>query len=134
MKSSLLLVWSAAWRAQVSHLAVFTLLPGIAAAVHIALGVVLLPFLLIGFGAGKHDLGPEVAHLASPGCWVALAPCSFAEKSFLPLPGTPAASDTQAEPFLPLPTALNVRHLWFAAWLCWFLVHLVRRERPGSAA
>ena len=44
---SLRLVWAAAWRAQAMHLGLFVAVPALAALMHAAMGVVLLPFLLL---------------------------------------------------------------------------------------
>ena len=77
---AILLLWSALWRVQVSHLVVFVLLPVAAIALRIAVGIVLLPFLLVGFG-NRAPLGSaELAHLRTPGCWLTLAPCALADR------------------------------------------------------
>lgn len=132
---SLSLVWSALWRVQASHLAVFVLLPGVAAALRAVVGVVLLPFLLVGVGDRTQAHVSELGHLSSAGCWLALAPCTLADLALLALPESlspaPASSPyaVEPEPLMPLPTALTVRHLWFALWLIWFVGFLVRRSR-----
>jgi hypothetical protein len=135
---ALQLIGSALWRVQAAHLAVFAVLPALALLLRVALGLVLLPFVVSGFGQRELALGAEVAHLRQPGCWVALAPCDFGDVTLLAPPHrattAPAAPlAPQTEPFLPLPTTFTVRHLWFLAWLLWFAVHLVRRARrpPG---
>lgn len=128
------LVWSAVWRMQASHLVVFVALPLFAALAHALIGVVLLPVLLASPSSRSHEFGAQAAHLAQPGCWLALAPCALADRSLAPWPfGEPEANtaDTGAaiEPLFPLPTALTVRHAWLTAWFAWFMLHLVRRER-----
>jgi hypothetical protein len=136
---ALRLLWSALWRVQASHLAVFVLAPVAAAAVRAAIGVVLLPFLLVGFGDLERVGLAEVGHLRSAGCWVALAPCPLADLPLvaLPLQGSAATSASpyarESEPFLPLPTDLTPRHAWFALWLGWFMLFLVRRARRRRA-
>ena len=138
---ALSLLWSALWRVQASHLAVFVLVPAAAAVLRLALGLVFLPFLLVGFGDRALDGPAEVAHLRNPGCWVALAPCALAEVPLLALPGRapPAAATSgtgpEPEPFLPMPSDLTPRHAWFLAWLLWFVLFLVRRaRRPAPSA
>ena len=136
---SLSLVWSALWRVQVSHLAVLVVVPAVAAALRAAVGIVLLPFLLVGLGDRTHGQAREFGHLSSPGCWLALAPCELADRPVFALPESlslaPASSPyaVEPDPFLPLPTALTARHLWFAVWLIWFVRFLVRRSRTRRA-
>lgn len=132
---ALLLIWSALWRAQVTHLALFVLVPVVAASIRAAVGIVLLPFLLSGFGDRAYEGLTEVGHLRSPGCWVAVAPCAISDASLFALPGTTPASlpggpgALEAEPFLPVPTEFTLRHAWFGIWLMWFAIFLIRRER-----
>jgi hypothetical protein len=140
MPRPLLLITSALWRAQVVHLLLFVVLPAMAAAARTVLGVALLPLLLVGPGDRTVSLADGVAHLAEAGCWIALAPCSLADRVLhqprsasadSPSPGATAAAAVEVEPLLPLPTAFTLRHAWFGLWLLWFLVFLVRRERRG---
>ena len=132
---ALLLIGAAVWRIQASHLLVFVLAPAAAAAVRLALGVVLLPFLLVGLGHKATAIPPEADHLRSPGCWVALAPCALAERTLWAFAGSAPADPGESlyavkpEPFLPVPTDLTVRHAWFLVWLGWFVAFLVRRSR-----
>lgn len=118
----------------------FVLVPVAAAALRASLGVVLLPVLLVGFGDRTDEGASEIRHLASPGCWLALAPCSLAEKPLvaLPMAQSPAASSTpytvEPEPFLPVPSDLTPRHVWFGLWLLWFVWFLLRRRRKRRAA
>jgi hypothetical protein len=142
----LLLITSALWRAQAVHLLLFVVLPVAAAAARAVWGVALLPLLLVGPGDRAESLADGVAHLAEPGCWVVLAPCSVADLALVSprggggeavagaaLPGAGgvgvAAVAVEGEPFLPWPTALTLRHAWLGLWLLWFLVFLVQRER-----
>lgn len=136
-----MLLLSALWRAQVSHIAVFALIPGIAALSRAAIGIVLLPFLLVGAGDRVAELPGEVRHLAEAGCWIALAPCSLAERSLFKAHARPqpaqaaevhAPATPEPEPFLPMPTSFTVRHAWFCLWLGWFLVFLWRREKARN--
>ncbi len=133
----LAIVWSAAWRAQVSHLVIFALVPGIAALTHVALGIVLLPFTLASPGSKNVTFGAQVTHLSEPSCWVAAAPCGVAEKAIVSTPWA-ASSESQSndslEPFVPLPTEFTVRHSWFVLWLVWFLGYLAMREKARRAA
>lgn len=113
------LVWAAAWRAQGLHLVLFVALPLALFWLHQLWDVALMPMPLMGFGE-HDDRSPLLPpHLQQPGCWLALAPCGWAEQD---LPGLPvrAVPDAPTEPFLPLPTAVTGRHLWFALWLVWF--------------
>lgn len=126
---ALQLLWAAAWRLQVAHWAVFVLVPAAAVVANAAFGIALLPFQLLGPGASSTELGTGVAHLASPACWLALAPCSFAEIPLAPLPWAERLADAVEPPMMPWPAALNVRHLWLALWLAWFVTFLVRHER-----
>lgn len=136
------LIWSALWRAQVSHLAVFAVVPLLAAIAHAALGVMFLPFLSVGFGDGSVARGTQAFPLREPACWLMLAPCVIADSTVAPLPFIAPTSDRTAvtasgvtvEPFLSVPTDLTVRHVWFVFWLTWFMGHLVRRERRLRAA
>lgn len=136
------LIWSALWRAQVSHLAVFAVVPLMAAIAHAALGVLLLPFLSGGFGDGSVARGAQASHLREPGCWLMLAPCGVADRTVAPLPFIVPPGDqppvtesgVMVEPFLPVPTTLTVRHLWLFTWLAWFAACLVRRERSARSA
>jgi hypothetical protein len=137
----IVLILSALWRAQAAHLGLFVVVPGAAAVFRAVAGVVLLPFLLLGGADRTVSFGGEVAHLLEPGCWVALLPCSFAERVLYEpetSSGRSSAASTgstaaEPEPLLPVPKAIVVRHAWFAAWLLWFLVYLVRRERQGGS-
>lgn len=130
------LIWSALWRAQVSHLAVFVVVPLVAAVVRAAIGVILLPFLLGGFGDGSVAHGAQVSHLRDPACWLMLAPCGVADRSVAPMPFQTVVlqSGMQVDQFLPMPIDLTVRHVWFVLWLAWFVAHLVRRERRSRTA
>jgi len=138
---ALLLTWSALWRAQVSHLVVFAVVPLLAAILHAALGVILLPFLPDSFGDGLVARGAQAAHLRQPSCWLMLAPCGVADRTVAPVPFMASSSDqppatrsgVTVEPFLPAPTALTVRHVWFVLWLAWFGAYLVHRERSGRS-
>jgi hypothetical protein len=141
--SGALLVWSALWRAQAAHICIFVLLPGLVALLHFSVGVVFLPFLLIGEGERTLTLGEQVNHLVRAGCWVALMPCDLAERTVFDLPSQNMQAPSTAaqnwlqpepEPFIPLPTSFTLRHAWFIAWLVWFLVFLARRRRFNSEA
>lgn len=130
--------WSVLWRAQATHLAVFVAVPLLAALARIGLGLVLLPFLLLGSGNRDASLGAELAHLKRPGCWVMLASCPLADRALAALPVDPppeAAPELapygppEPEPFLPVPQSFTVRHVWFVLWLVWLGIFLVRRER-----
>jgi hypothetical protein len=129
----LTLVWAALWRAEAVHLGLFVVAPLLLGLLKLLLGIVFLPLLLVGFG--DTDLGTRDSHLREAGCWIALAPCSIADASLIEFPArTVAAPDSQAnptprEPFAEWPSAVTLRHLWFAAWLSWFVFHLVARER-----
>lgn len=138
---SALLLWSALWRAQAVHVCMFVLLPGLVALLHFAVGIVFLPFLLIGEGGRTLTLGEQANHLVRPGCWVALLPCDLAERTVFDLPSqSKQAASTSAhkwlqpepEPFFPLPTSFTLRHAWFVAWLVWFLVFVARCKRSDS--
>lgn len=129
---ALWLVWSALWRAQAVHLAVFVFVPLLIALCQAALGIVLLPFTLGGGSAGRIDLVPVTAPFLQAGCWVALAPCDWADRSLIDFSqgaSGPATGSPAIESFMPWPASFTVRHAWFAAWLAWFAVFLVRRER-----
>ena len=113
------LLWAAAWRAQAVHLGLFVALPLALFWSHQLLDVALMPLPLLGFG-DHDDRSPLLPpHLQQPGCWLALATCGWAEQVLPGLP-TQAVPEEPAEPFLPLPTALTGRHLWFLLWLLWF--------------
>jgi hypothetical protein len=136
--SSALLIWSALWRAQAVHFCIFVLLPGVVALLHFAVGIVFLPFLLIGEGDRILTLGEQANHLAQGGCWVALMPCDLAERTLFDLPSQKQEASTalaqnwlQLEPeaFMPIPTSFTLRHAWFVVWLVWFLVFFAMRER-----
>ncbi len=136
---ALLLVWSALWRVQVSHIAAFVLLPAGAALARFSLGLVLLPMLLVGFGNRAHEGAAEVSHLSSPSCWVALAPCAFADLALLSVSRSLRSGqadpslEPEREPFLPVPTEFTIRHGWFLLWVLWFILFLVRRQRSSAA-
>lgn len=121
------LLWAAAWRAQAVHLGLFVGGPLALFWLQQLLDVVLLPLTLTGFGDLDDQSPLLLPHLQHPGCWVALAPCGWAEQD---LPGLPtrAVPDGAVEPFLPLPTAFIGRHLWFVLWLAWF-IHGLWRSR-----
>ena len=76
-------------RVQALHLGVFVVAPVILAVLSAALAIVFLPFLLLGGGDRVISLSARVHHLASPSCWVALAPCSFADNEVLALGAEP---------------------------------------------
>jgi hypothetical protein len=130
------LVWSALWRAQVVHLVLFVGAPVLLGLLKLLLSIVFLPFLLLSFGDTKRDEGSS--HLQEIGCWVALAPCSVAHKPLMNLPSPQSASPeptapslaTEApDPLAEFPSALTPRHVWFFAWLVWFLLYIVRANR-----
>lgn len=128
------LIWSALWRAQALHLVMFIVLPALVAVAHVALGLTLLPFLLIGEGSRNVELGKQIAPLREPGCWIMLAECKLAARDVVALPagiGGPRSLEEQPaiEAFMPLPSALTWRHVWLLAWLAWFLPFVVVRER-----
>ena len=138
------LAWAAAWRAQAAHLLFFAVVPLAVAAGEAAIKIVFLPFLLLSFGDRNIDLATAADHLAHPGCWVALAPCDVADRGLVRLRAEPARSEAASAqsgadeelPPIDLPDFLTWRHLWFAAWLAWYLVYLVRQGRkvPPPAA
>jgi hypothetical protein len=141
--SSALLIWSALWRAQVVHLCIFVLLPGLVALLHFAVGIVFLPFLLIGEGDRVLTLGEQANHLAQGACWVALMPCDLAERTVFAAPSEKQEASTAGaqnwpplapEPFMPIPTSFTLRHAWFVVWLVWFLVFFARRGRTDREA
>lgn len=137
-----LLIWSALWWAQLVHLGLVVALPLVLAVARASLGVVLLPFFLAGPGDVNASLGRGLGHLGQASCWVALLPCSLAERSLWEPKASPVspasapagagAAPAEREPLLPLPSAFTLRHLWFALWLLWFAVFLLRRERGGA--
>ena len=104
-----------------------------------ALKIVFLPFLLLSFGDRSIELTTAVDHLTRPGCWVALAPCEVANTALVrlraePVGGKQPSTQSDADDDLAavdIPDFLTWRHVWFAAWLGWFLVYLVRRERKA---
>ena len=109
-----------------------------AALLQFAFGIVLLPFLLLSFGDRTTNFGGQVTHLSQPSCWLAVMPCSVADMTLFALPNhssvpaetsSSASHSIDAEPFMPLPSSFTVRHFWFALWLLWFVLFLVRRER-----
>ncbi len=130
------LIWAALWRAQVAHLAIFVAVPLAAWLAKALLGVVFLPFLLLSFGDTPQRT--QASHLSPGPCWVMLMPCALAEVQVLPLSRASAAGPvdqaagstaTEVAPFLPMPSALTLRHAWFAVWLMWFIAHLWKLER-----
>lgn len=142
MNRPLSLIWSALWRAEVTHLALFVVLPCAVLAARAVFGIALLPFLLVGASGRDASLTGEVRHLGEPACWVAVLPCSLADRALYepdasPTPSTQPSTGvpgTEPEPFLPLPTSLTVRHAWFVLWLLWFVAHLFRHERARDIA
>lgn len=127
------LISGAVWRIQASHLVVFAVLPLAIAVVRLVFGIILLPFLLIGFGQTQVEAAGEIGHLREPGCWIALAPCSLADRALWPEDSSTdplqiAKEPPDIEPFMPWPTSFTVRHGWFVLWLLWFAVYLVRRH------
>lgn len=105
------------------------------ALVQVALGIVFLPFYLLGAGNRNVELAQAAMHLRDAECWVALAPCRIADKPLVPLPwaGRVRGADhlpgsPEPEPFLPLPADLTARHVWFLVWLFWFALYLKARE------
>jgi hypothetical protein len=129
---SLRFIWSLLWRAQVAHVFVFVLAPLLAAIVHAAVGIVMLPFLLLGAGDRSNDLGVQAQHLFEPGCWVMLAACTASNWALVELPL--AQTQPNDVPFLPVPSYLGLRHVWFLVWLVWLVAFLVRRERKRDEA
>ena len=133
------LAWAAAWRAQAAHLLFFAVVPQAVAAGESAIKIVFLPFLLLSFGDRSIELTTAVDHLTRPGCWVALAPCEVANTALVrlraePVGGKQPSTQSDADDDLAavdIPDFLTWRHVWFAAWLGWFLVYLVRRERKA---
>jgi hypothetical protein len=139
------LVWAAAWRAQVAHLALFAALPLLIVAARIAAGLLFVPALVTGPGDRHVELAVGADHLRDASCWIALAPCTRADDSLhdFEVARRPAARDprwepaafvaTPHEPFLPVPESITWRHGWFALWLVWFLAYLaLRRPRKPS--
>lgn len=126
------LAWGALWRAQAAHVAVFAARPIVLALLQLAWALVALPFLLVGAGDRDVTVGVAVKHLASPGCWVALAPCALAQREVFDLGGFGGPStgrEAAATGAAGESAAIDVRQLWFAVWLVWLVVFLVRRER-----
>jgi hypothetical protein len=136
--AALRFAWSVLWRAQAAHLAVFVAIPLLATLARVGLGLVLLPFLILGPGNRDESFGAELAHLKRPGCLVMLASCPLADRalSALPVDPPPEAAPELApygppepEPFLAVPQSFTVRHLWLLLWLGSLVIFLVRRER-----
>lgn len=131
------LVRAAAWRAEAAHLLLFAVVPLAVARGEAAIKIVFVPFLLPSFGDRNIELTAAADHLVRPGCWVVLAPCDVADSGLLRLRAEPVRGQTASaqsaadEEFPPIEIAdfLTGRHLWFAAWLARYLVHLVRRRR-----
>lgn len=132
----LVILWAAAWRGEVVHLALFVAVPVLLWAVKALLGIVFLPFLLPGFG-DTHRTG-QSTHLGEAACWIALAPCPAADVALFDIPlrdhaaseqNASAAAARASEPFAEVPGAFTVRHLWFFLWLAWFIACLIARER-----
>ena len=128
------LPWGAVWRAQALHLAFFVVPPLL-----IWLGKALIagvfPLLVIvGPGDSSVHIAKGTEHLHEPGCWIALAPCPYAEAR---VPGLPALHESYENrvfkgregPLAAWPDALNWRHVWFIGWLAWFLFFVADRER-----
>jgi hypothetical protein len=139
---ALQLFWAAAWRAQVAHWAVLVVLPLALVLARVLWGVALLPFALLGAGDRHMDLTAGLSPLRQPACWVVLMPCALADQTVWAMPwaeglasdSAPDGGVAQAEPFLPLPTAITLRHVWFGLWLAWFVLHLWRREQRTRAS
>jgi hypothetical protein len=127
------LVWAALWRLQVCHGLLIVVLPAAAAILSAALGIVLLPFLVVGPGSTGIEFGSTLLHLREPSCWVPLAPCMFADTALVSLPWTAAISPPDTEPLLPVPSDINLRHATFLGWLGWFLAHLLKARRALKA-
>lgn len=131
---ALRLPWGAAWRAQALHLAFFVVPPLLLSLGKMLMTLALPLLVIVGPGDRTMHVGKGTAHLHEPGCWIALAPCAYAEAR---VPGLPDLYDTHedsafahpSQRFAEWPHALSWRHLWFAGWLAWFLCFLVDRER-----
>lgn len=128
------LVWSALWRAEAAHLAIFAAVPGIVALARLAGGIAVLPALLAGPGDRAEAYPRGLDHLRDRNCWVALLPCPAADLTVLDFDEQPRRPvfeppAVEPEPFLPVPTSFTARHLWFAVWLAWFLAFIGLRER-----
>lgn len=128
------LLWAAAVRAQIAHLLMFVLLPLVSVLMRMLLAIVFMPFFLLGGGDRNVQLGAPMAHLQDPRCWIALAPCAAAGRAVITLGET--ANPPPDAAVRPTPAATGVqplpvtwRHVWFLAWLAWFLVYLLHRER-----
>lgn len=141
LSSAVSLAWAAIWRAHVAHIALFVIAPGVVSLGKLVLAIVFIPFFLIGEGEVNSNLGSEVSHLVNPKCWLALASCAAAERS---VPGLPHRAESlsaaevapnsmpEIEPFMEFPSSLTWRHVWFGAWLVWFLLYLIHRERTKT--
>lgn len=132
------LAWAAAWRAQSLHLAFFIVPPLLLV---MGKGLLAMAFPLPGTaGPGDSTVYIDKAseHLDEAGCWVALAPCAYAERT---VPGIPPLAERAStafrdgrarldqEPFVELPRELSWRHLWFLGWLIWFVLFLRAYEQ-----
>ena len=136
------LIWAAAWRAQSLHLAFF-IVPALLLVTGRALVALAFPLLVIvGPGDSQVFIGRATGHLREPGCWVALAPCAYAERA---VPGVPSLAEPAVsvfrdpsrldqEPFVEMPRELRWRHLWFLGWLAWFLFFLHAYEQRRNDA
>lgn len=129
---ALRLVVSLLWRAQAAHWGVFVLAPLVSAAAQIALGLVMLPFLLLGAGDKALSWGAQIQHLSEPSCWVMLARCSAADRVIVEL-HSPEAGPGTIDALASL-GHIGLRHVWLSVWLLWLLVFLVRRERAARKA
>lgn len=130
------LLWAAAVRAQIAHLLLFVLVPLLSVLMRVMFAIVFMPFFLLGGGDRNVQLGAPMSHLHDPRCWIALAPCAAADRTLFTLGET--ATPPRNAAVRPTPSAsANVvdplpvtwRHAWFLAWLAWFLVYLLHRER-----
>jgi hypothetical protein len=134
------LLWAAALRAEIAHLALFVLLPLLNVLIHLMLGIVLLPFLLLGAGDRGMDPAAPKSHLGDPGCWIVLAPCVAADRTLFSLGATvpTPAPDPAVEPTQPTPPSgvepmrITLRHIWFLIRFAWFLEYLLHLERLKS--
>ena len=133
-----MLVWAALWRAQASHLLMGVGWPLVWGAVKVVRALVLAPFFLLGAGDRQVDAGTSMSHLAQPQCWVALAPCAWADRPMLAFLAASSPARRVAEPVasrgqtecLDWLAGITWRQAWFFAWLAWFAVFLWQRERP----